>query len=452
MRSLTRRQMLGLSLGGLGLLLPSACSKHSLTPGAQTTDVSAADIDYYTCTMHPSVHSKVPGKCPICGMELVPVRKQDAKATGTGSVTAEASDAPKENTEFQVPVERQQLIGVTYAAVVRKQVEINLRRVGRAEVAADKSFSYVARVDGYVQDLKVSSPGQSVTQGQPLLVIYSPDLRSTEEELVKLLNGRDRATGMGREAVDPLIQAAEARLRQWNIGETEIVQVENSRQASATLTLRSPFNGVVSQVMTQPGANVKTGDKLIEVLDLSMLWVWAEFYEDDIGLLKLNQSLEITMAAFPEETFRGQIAALNPTVDPNKRTVQVRIDLPNPRGDLRPGMYANVMLRVDGGESLAIPAQAVLPTGERMLVFVDRGQGNLLPCYVKLGRLFSGAPDDQGNTDYYQVLSGLTDGEKVVASANFLIDAESQVQGALKDFVEPRKLGSGRTRKDSHER
>ncbi|MBV8585590.1 MAG: efflux RND transporter periplasmic adaptor subunit, partial [Verrucomicrobia bacterium] len=255
MRSLTRRQMLGLSLGGLGLLLPSACSKQSSTPGARTIDVSASDIDYYTCTMHPSVRAKVPGKCPICGMELVPVHKQNAKATDTRIVTTQES-TPKENTEFQVPVERQQLIGVTYAAVVRKQVEINLRRVGRTEVAADKSFSYVARVDGYVQELKVSSPGQNVNQGQPLLLIYSPDLKSTEEELVKLLNGRDRATGMGRDAADPLIQAAEARLRQWNIGETEIGQLENTRQASATLTLRSPFNGVVSQVMTQPGANV----------------------------------------------------------------------------------------------------------------------------------------------------------------------------------------------------
>jgi Cu(I)/Ag(I) efflux system membrane fusion protein len=393
--------------------------------------------------MHPSVHSKVPGKCPICGMELVLVHKHDA---------AQASTAPKENTEFQVPVERQQLIGVTYATVAKKEVELDLRRVGRAEVAADKSFSYVARVDGYVQDLKVSSPGQKVTQGQPLLLIYSPDLKSTEEELVKLLNGRDRATGMGREAVDPLIQAAETRLRQWNIGESEIAQLENSRQAAATLTLRSPFNGVANQVMTQPGANVKTGDKLIEVLDLSTLWVWADFYEDDIGLVKLDQSVEITMAAFPEQTFHGQIAALSPTVDPNKRTVQVRIDLPNPRGNLRPGMYANVLLRVDVGESLAIPAQAALPTGERMVVFVDRGEGKLLPRYVKLGRLFSGPPDDRGNTDYYQVLSGLTGGERVVASANFLIDAESQVQGALKDFVEPQNLSGDRARKDSYER
>jgi RND family efflux transporter MFP subunit len=377
-------------------------------------------------------------------MELVLVHKHDA--------TTQASTAPKENTEFQVPVERQQLIGVTYAMVAKKQVEIDLRRVGRAEVAADRSFSYVARVDGYVRDLKVSSPGEKVTRGQALLSIYSPDLKSTEEELVKLLNGRDRATGLGREAVDPLVQAAEARLRQWNVGETEITQLENSRQSSATLTLRSPFDGIVSQVMTQPGANVKTGDKLVEVLDLSTLWIWAEFYEGDIGLLKLEQAVEITMAAFPEQTFRGKVAALSPIVDPNKRTVRVRIDLPNPDGNLRPGMYADITLRVDPGESLVIPAQAVLPTGGRMLVFVDRGEGKLLPRYVKLGRLLSGPPDDQGNTDYYQVLSGLTDGEKVVASANFLIDAESQVQGALKDFSGPQNLSRDQARKESYER
>jgi Cu(I)/Ag(I) efflux system membrane fusion protein len=431
-----------LTTGVLVSLVLSGCSK----PAGKTA--ADADVDYYTCTMHPSVHSKDPGKCPICSMDLVPVMKKVSNETkgkrnpggmtdnGSSSMGSMTMPSPNQesgkSTEFTVPVERQQQIGVTYAAVIKRPIQLSIRSVGVLEPDTSKMFDYVARVDGYVQELKVSSPGQQVSQGQPLITIYSPDLRSTEQELVNLLNDRDRG-GTGRASVDQLIDASKMRLKLWNVSDQEIAELERNRRPSDQLMLRSPFDGVVNEVMGRPGMNVKTGDKLVSVLDLSNLWIWAEFYENEVGLLKPGQPIDVSLPAFPNQTFRGQIAAINPVIDAVKRTARVRIDIPNPKAQLRPGMYANVEVRIDDGEGLTIPVQAALPTGERMLVFLDRGQGKLLPRYVQVGRSFT-TFDGQEQRSYYQVLSGLQEGDRIVSSANFLIDAESQVQGALKDW------------------
>lgn len=429
----------GILIIGFAIVALGGCSKPASKSGANS------DVDYWTCTMHPSVHSKDPGKCPICSMDLVPVKKSSAQAnetepTGTNQAAGamaemnmgQSGKSASQSSEFMVPVERQQQLGVTYATVTRRPIQISIRTVGVLESDTSKIFDYVARVDGYVQDLKVSSPGQDVRQGEPLLTIYSPDLRSTEQELVNLLNARDRS-GAGRDANDQLIEASKRRLKLWNISDQEIAELENSRRPSDQLILRSPFDGVVNEVMARPGMNVKMGDKLVSVLDLSNLWVWAEFYENEIGLLKRGESIDLSLPSFPNQVFHGQIAVINPMIDAAKRTSRVRIDIPNSKAQLRPGMYANVELKIDGGVGLTIPVQAALPTGERMLVFLDRGQGKLLPRYVEVGRSFT-TFDGQQQQSYYQVISGLQEGDRIVASGNFLIDAESQVQGALKDW------------------
>jgi RND family efflux transporter MFP subunit len=457
MKTPLRSILASLSVVVLFSLVLNSCTK----PAAKS---AAADIDYWTCTMHPSVHSKDPGKCPICGMDLVPVKKKAGQDNATklasvndgnqsmgdmnmgskgsmgdmnmgssrksSSSLGQGSSGQGESTEFMVPVERQQQIGVTYATVKRRPIQLSIRSVGILESDSSKIFDYVARVDGYVQELKVSSPGEHVSQSQPLLTIYSPDLRSSEQELVNLLNDRGNT---GRPSSDQLIEASKERLRLWNVSDQEIAELEKSRKPSNRLMLRSPFNGVVNEVMARPGMSVKTGDKLVSVLDLSALWVWAEFYENEIGLLKQGQTVDVSLPAFPNRTFQGLISVISPTIDAAKRTVRVRIDIANPEAKLRPGMYANVELKINDGKGLTIPVQAALPTGERMLVFLDRGQGKLLPRYVKVGRSFNTFEGGEQNS-YYEVVSGLEEGDRIVDSANFLIDAESQVQGALKDW------------------
>jgi Cu(I)/Ag(I) efflux system membrane fusion protein len=401
-----------------------ACSK-------KITQHDGGGVDYYTCTMHPSVHSKDPGKCPICSMDLVPVMKKDASASGghmPSSVEtpgAPPAAAPQKPSEFTVPVERQQMIGVTYAAAQRRPLEATLRTVGIVEPETQRVFEYVARVDGYVDKLAVSSPGQMAKKGEALLTIYSPDLLATGQELLEML----RTSGSS----DRLVESAKRRLKLWNVSDEEIDQLLKSRKASEFLTLRSPFDGIVQNVPVKPGMSVKVGDRLIALVDLSAVWLWAEFYENELPLLSTGQKIKITVPAFGDEEFGGEIAVIEPFLDPMKRTVRVRIDIANPQWKLRPGMFVNAWLDLQAGEGLTVPVSAIMPTGKHNIVFVDKGEGRLEPRSIDLGRKFAklGARYD---SDYYEVRGGLKEGERVVASANFLIDAESKVQGALKTW------------------
>ncbi|MEP6955719.1 MAG: efflux RND transporter periplasmic adaptor subunit [Chthoniobacterales bacterium] len=391
--------------------------------GSKSSGGKPADVDYYTCTMHPSVHAEEPGKCPICSMDLVPV-KEGAGAKATPLATGKQS-GPQTH-EFTVPVERQQQIGVTYATVERKPLNHAIRAVGVVEPDAQRRWSFVARVEGYVQQLFVTSPGEIVEKNARLMSIYSPELLTTERELVMLLQMRDKArTPEVRNTPEQLIAAAKARLEQWNVTPEQIAELEKTRTPNELLTLRSPFRGVVQDVPVKQGAGVGIGQRLVEIADLSVVWVWADFYETELSMLKQGQKITVTTNSYPGEKFEGQIALINPFLDPAKRTSKVRIDIPNPDFRLQPGMYANVELRMQMGVGLTIPVNAVMPTGVRNIAFVDKGSGKLEPRVVELGQVY-------GND--YLVKSGLTEGERVVASANFLIDAESKVQGALKDF------------------
>ena len=189
--------------------------------------------------------------------------------------------------------------------------------------------------------------------------------------------------------------------------------------------IQAPFSGIVQRIGTEPGKNFAVGDELMELTDLKAVYVWANFYQEDLPLLKEGQPVEITSSAWPGETFHGTIAVVDPFLDSDSRTARVRIDIENPNLRLRPEMFVNVGLNIDGGEQLAIPVNAVLPTGEHNIVFVDKCHGELQPRFIELGPQCG---------DFYAVKSGLNEGERIVTSGNFLIDAESQVQGALKSW------------------
>lgn len=402
----------------LSLAGPAGCQK---IPAA---DANPA-VDYYTCTMHPSVHSQdAKARCPICSMELVPVFKKGAK----GQDSPPADSGPMLS-EFSVPVARQQQIGVTYATAERQPLHHVIRSVGLVVPDKARHWEFVARVEGYVQKLDVTSPGEPVEAGQPLLTIYSPELSTAERELVDLLAARDRATtAEGKASAERSIDAAHRRLEQWNITAEQIAELEKTRKPSEFLTLNSPFQGVVEEVPVDQGRQVMAGDHLVDVADLSVVWVWAEFYEEELSMLAQGQPVTITAKAYPGETFTGELSLINPFLAETTRTAKVRVEIRNADFKLRPGMYVNIELAMDMGEGLTIPVSAVMPTGSRTLVFVDKGAGKLEPRLVQLGREYG---------DAYEVLAGLKAGERVVASANFLIDAEAKVQGAVKSFEEP---------------
>jgi len=403
-------------------LMLGACSKKQ--PQADS------GVDYYTCTMHPSVRLKDPkAKCPICSMDLVPVMKSGVIAHGDADTHSHTPDSnPQTPNQFAVPVERQQMIGVTYATVERRSLQTELRAVGMLEPDAQKLFEYVSRVDGYVEKLHVSSPGQMVKQGEPLMTIYSPDLLATEKELLELSSSANSS--------NRFVESAKQRLKLWNVSDEDIAELLKTRKATEFLTLRSPFAGIVRNVSAKPGMSVKPGDPLVSLVDLSTVWMWAEFYENELPLLSVGQKINLAVPNFGRGTFNGLIAAIEPFVDPMKRTVRVRIDVANPEWNLRPGMFVNAWLDVQAGEGLTVPVSAVLPTGSRNIVFLDKGEGRLEPRLVDVARKFSQSGSNS-DTDYYEVRGGLTQGERVVASANFLIDAESKIQGALKTWEAP---------------
>jgi Cu(I)/Ag(I) efflux system membrane fusion protein len=354
-------------------------------------------------------------------------------AAAAAPVPARSADgdaaAAEQPGEFQIAPDRQRLFGVTYATVERTPLRATIRAVGTVAVQTGLQWDCVARLDGYVHELRVSSPGGDVTRGQVLMDIYSPDLLATENELLDLLRMKDAAEKSGSaetaESARRLVASARERMRQWNVPDEQIDALVLTRQASQYLTLTSPVDGIVESVPVHQGRRVSAGDELVSIVGLSAVWVWADFYQEDIPVLKPGAAVSITSSAYPGLSLPGRISLVDPFINESKRTSRVRIDVGNADRRLRPDMYVDVELQLDEGAGLTVPVGAVLPTGRHDVVFVDKGDGRLQPRFVELGRKFG---------DRFAVTRGLSEGERVVSSANFLVDAESKIQGALKSW------------------
>jgi Cu(I)/Ag(I) efflux system membrane fusion protein len=380
-------------------------------------------------------------------MDLVPVTKKNEPAKRGAGETASSPIRPVAGSptrEFVVPVERQQQIGVTFATVEMKPLSHSIRAVGRVVPETQRIWRVVSRTAAYVQELGVNAPGELVKKNQVLMKLYSPELLTTQRELIDLLRSRDgtaKNTHSARGDFQRLIESAERRLRLWNVTDEQITKIEQTRQAEESLPILSKVDGVVQTLPVTQGASVAMGSPLVEVADLSVVWVWGEFYQDELPMLQIGQEVTVTSSSYPGEKFRGQITLIDPFIDNVKRTGRVRLDIQNPDLKLKPDMYVDLVLDMDMGRSLVVPVSAIIPTGKRNIAFVDKGDGKLEPRVLELGGKYG---------DVYAVKSGLKEGERVVASANFLIDAESKIQGALKDFEgqEPATGRNGETAKE----
>ncbi len=381
------------------------------------SEPGARKIKFYQSTMNPSEKSPVPAKDSM-GMDMEPVYEE------TNAIENQPGD-------FSVPVERQQEIGVTYATVEKVPLRQDLRASGVVASEITRSRAFIAPASGSIISLGVASEGETVEEGQPLLTIYSPDLLDEERDFATAVASYNVTPKFGTrrmvEDIQAQFDAAKNHLLLWNLTTNQIAELEKwtMRVPRDTVTIDAPFSGVVQHIGVEPGKNFGMGDELLEIANLQSVQVWAEFYQDELSLLKIGLPVDITSSSWPGEVFSGKISAIDPFLDPATRTVRVRIDIENSDLKLRPEMFVNAELKMDEGEQLAVPVNAVLPTGEHNIVFVDKGGGELEPRFVELGQ-------QCGN--YYEVKSGLSAGERVVNSANFLIDAESQIQGALKSW------------------
>ena len=353
----------------------------------------------------------------------------------------------QETSTIEIPPEKQQLIGVKIAEVSVKPLRKIIRTVGRIEYDERKIATVNTKIEGWVERLYVDYTGRYVKKGEALAEIFSPELIATQQELINALKwetqgkeirdgsnptlpppGKKAEGGFSAENMSKmfsadaakLLEASKQRLRLWDINEEQIKKIEETGKPIRTLTIYSPVSGYVVQKMALRGMKVMPGEKLFDVADLSTLWILADIYEHDIFLVKPGQSAKITLSYSPDKEFFSRIDYIYPTISTATRTARVRFEIPNYSGQLKPQMFTNIEIRIDLGKKLAIPDDAVIDTGTRRVVYVDKGDGYFEPREVKLGVRAEGLSE---------IIMGLKAGEKVAASATFLIDSEAQLKG-----------------------
>lgn len=379
-------------------------------PGAETKQ--ARKLLYYRNPMGLPDTSPTPKKDPM-GMDYLPVYEGEAEA------------APAVAGAVVISPDKVQKLGVRTEAATVRELDRVVRAAGRIEIDERRVHAVAPKFEGWVEKLHVNVTGQAVSRGQPLFEVYSPELVSAQREYAIAAQGVASLRDASPEAQASMRQLAESslvRLRNWDIPEAQIQALAKSGEARRTLTLRAPVSGIVLEKKALSGMRFMPGESLYQIADLSSVWVVADVFEQDIARVTVGAPATITLGAFPGETFSGKVSHVYPTLDPQTRTVPVRVELANPGLRLKPAMYAQMELAAGGKKALAVPLSAVIDSGTREIVLVQVGEGRFAPREVKLGA--------RGDT-YVEVLDGVREGEPVVVAANFLIDAESNLKAAL---------------------
>jgi multidrug efflux pump subunit AcrA (membrane-fusion protein) len=322
---------------------------------------------------------------------------------------------------------KQQLIGLRMAEATYQPMEKTIRTVGRIEYDERTLKQINTKIDGWIERLFVDFTGKFVKKGDPLFSIYSPELVSTQEEYLLALQAKQQIGGSPFSPVaaagTSLLEATRRRLLLWDITPEQIAELEHSGKPTKTLTLVSPIDGFVIDKMAFEGMRVEPSMVLYKIADLSTVWVYADIYEYELPLVTVGQQATIRLSYYPGRTFRGRVIYLYPYLDSKTRTAKVRLELPNPgAGQLKPGMFADVELKVALGKRLAVPHEAILDSGTRQIVFVETGEGRFEAKEVTLGLRVD---------DRHEILSGLSPGTRIVASANFFLDSESKLRESM---------------------
>jgi multidrug efflux pump subunit AcrA (membrane-fusion protein) len=400
------------------------------------TETAPPKPQLYVCPMHPEVTSDMPGRCPKCGMELVPVKGEEegqgthepGGAPGDEAVrdAGKTGPFPQGLAPVKVGETARALAGIQTATARKEAMEVRIRTVGIVAPDEARVRHIHTKISGWVDKLFVNFTGQTVRKGEPVLALYSPALFSSQEEFLK---ARALAAGFSgstipevRQGGQDLLESARKRLELFDVPEGFIKELARTGQPRRAVTLVSPVSGFVTAKSVFEGHQVEPGMELYTVTDLSRVWIEAEFYEYESQAVREGQEATISLPYDPGQSLQGRVSSIAPYLNPDTRTLQVRFDVPNADLLLKPSMFVDVLLTLRAGASVVVPDSAVMDTGMRQIVFVDRGGGSFEPREVKIG-LRSG-----GKT---QVLSGVNEGEEVVVRANFLLDSESRLQAAI---------------------
>jgi Cu(I)/Ag(I) efflux system membrane fusion protein len=392
-----------------------APSNESAGPGMASPARPAPDprgkdpgpVDHYTCAMHPSVRQAGPGTCPICGMNLVPVMR-----------------ALDEQGDVVIDEGRRQLIGVRTEPVVDAPMRDTFRAVGHVTYDESALSDVNLKVRGWITKLYVNETGQRVRKGQPLFTFYSPELYNAEQDFLLGLQGAAAGDAPSNpRGLGLLARASRQRLHLLGLSDPQIDAIAQAGKPAEDLAVLSPANGFVIEKNVVEGASVDAGMRLYRIAALSTVWVDADVYEADLGHVRVGQRATVTLDYVPGRAYEAKVAYVYPYLDPTARTGRVRLELANDKLDLRPGMYASVSLFSELGTRVQVPSAAVVYTGPRRLVFVDIGGGHFRPTEVRVGAESDGM---------YEVLGGVSPGDRVATSGVFLIAAEARVRTAAK--------------------
>ena len=415
-----------------------------------------AQTQLWTCGMHPNVITEESGQCPICGMNLTPVKRSaevgERSAAGAGheAGTGHASgpdDTPAASTDESARTSRDasividpvtiQNIGVQTAPVRERPLTRSIRTVGHLDYNEEMFSRINVKYPGWIEQLYVNETGQQVRAGEPLLDIYSPELVAAQEEYLLAYQNLRNLEGSAFETIakgaESLLDASRRRLLYWDVTEAQIRELEERGEITRTLTIYAPSNGIVVERMAELGMRVTPGMDMYRMADLSTIWAFAHVYDADAPWLSPGLRAEMELPYNPGKVYRGRIDYIYPYLDQASRDIKIRLVFPNRNLELKPQMYANIRLSARGERPvLVIPGSSVIRSGERNVVFVALDGGKFEPREVTLGM--------EGDDGYVQAATGVGAGERVVTSAQFLIDSESRLQEAIQKMLDHRMM------------
>jgi Cu(I)/Ag(I) efflux system membrane fusion protein len=375
--------------------------------GAPPAGGLPGEVDHYTCSMHPSVKEAAPGRCPICGMDLIAVTREQ-----------------QQDGVVMIDDVRRQLIGVRTDPVVLAPMRKDFRVVGHVTYDESSLADVNLKVHGWITKLYVNETGQKVTRGQTLLSLYSPELYNAEQDFLLASQGAATPPGTPRNGPDrtaTLARAARMRLHLLGLEDAQIDALATQGTPPESVPIAAPASGFIIEKNVVEGAAVDAGMRLYRIAALTRVWIEAQVYEGDLAHVHTGQPASVTLDYLPGRSYDAKVAYVYPYLDPQTRTAQVRLELANKDLDLKPGMFASVTLGADLGPRVQVPSAAIVYTGPRRLVFVDLGHGRFRPEEVSVGAESSGM---------YEVLSGLRPGDQVATSGVFLIAAEARISTA----------------------
>jgi len=386
----------------------------------------------YQCPMHPQIIAEEKGVCPICTMQLAPMPEPPQLAASTAHP---GPPPPSGYAKVVLDPQRRQLLGIQRVAVRRTELAGTLRAAGRVTYDETRLHHVHTRYEAYIEAVYADFTGKYVKKGEPLLSLYSPELLAAQQEYLIALSGQKSGLQLGLgQGGSTLAESARQKLLLLHVSPADLAQLERSAQVNQTLRVDAPISGYVVGKVAVHGMRVRPEDSLFDIVDLSQLWVVADVYESDLPRLQLGLPATVTLSYWPERSWPAKVSYIYPAVDPKTRTVKVRLEVKNPREELKAEMYADVLLSLPPRSALVLPEDAVIETGTRKLVFVLSADDSLEPREVELGAR-------EGSLR--EVRSGLREGEPVARGANFLLDSESRLQSALAGLGGPPAAAAG---------